>query len=557
MTAKEIKGHLAAVFDDNLHTRKWHNVVDYIIIAVILISTLEIFLSTFDLSPELRHVLRWVDVATLIFFTIEVTLRIWVAPEINPKFDGWKGRLKYCFTFNGFVDVVSTYPYYLQWLIPFPIAWLKILRVSRVMRLFRISRYMKSWSLLTESIAEKRRELVISMQFLVVVTFILSLILFFFEHEAQPEVYDNGFTSVAWSFAQYIGDPGGFGETPPITIPGKIIACLVGLLGIAIVAVPAGILGAGFTESIEKESNKKLLEENREKLRNSFERKLDRPSGFQVVPTYRTLAHIQSRQGMTEAEIIEAVNETPGFRLVNLASTIPSEKFPHDALAVEHFHYNCPYGCIIDRGSRMTIIAPSSFIDDCTGFFAYYLAMIGGFNYVSREFGCKAPYRSWFIYKGFGDEEGEAEYFEDIASLVNREDAWSLTFLIGSGASEPEYPTELHFGTGNAKGDTTSIGDFITDKEAFQRFTEEVGTNIPDLKFDCDKYHSTANPKIFIRQTECPNNIVMRMAWSAALWNPRHIEFARQIALAINHQLLGNDGNPEVKELKVKKIGFE
>lgn len=273
-----LKQQLARAFDYDLHTKQWHNIVDYVIIGMILLSAAEIFLSTYNIDPSLRRVLWWVDIVTLLFFTVEVSLRIWVAPYINPAYNGLKGRLKYCFSTHGFIDFVSTYPYYLQWLLPFPIAWIRLLRMTRVMRLFRISRYMKSWNLLKEAIYEKRKELLISIQFLVVITFILSIILFYAEHDAQPENYDNGFSSVLWAFAQYIGDPGGFAENAPVTVGGRVIACIVGLLGIAIVAVPAGILGAGFTEAIEKETKKKELEENREKLRQSFERKLDRPS---------------------------------------------------------------------------------------------------------------------------------------------------------------------------------------------------------------------------------------------------------------------------------------
>lgn len=104
------KRGLAYALDDNLHTRQWHNIVDWLIVAMILISTTEIFLSTFDLDPKARTVLKWVDIATLLFFTFEVSLRIWVAPYVNPAYKGWKGRLKYCFTFYGAIDVISTYP---------------------------------------------------------------------------------------------------------------------------------------------------------------------------------------------------------------------------------------------------------------------------------------------------------------------------------------------------------------------------------------------------------------------------------------------------------------
>lgn len=260
----KLKLNLARVFDDNLHTQQWHNIVDSIIIFIILLSTAEIFISTFDIDPQLRRILWWVDVITLIFFTIEVALRIWVAPVINPKYNGLKGRIKYCFTFYGALDILSTFPFYLQWIIPLPVSAFKLLRTARVVRIMRIGRYSKSFGILTSAIKEKKKELIVSMQFLLVITIILSLILFFAEHEAQPDVYKNGFISVIWAFAQYIGDPGQFADTPPITGLGRIIACVVGLLGIAIVAVPTGIIAAGFTEALEKEANHENVVRNSE-----------------------------------------------------------------------------------------------------------------------------------------------------------------------------------------------------------------------------------------------------------------------------------------------------
>lgn len=559
---RKFKQNLAQVFDDNLHTKMWHNIVDWLIIGMILLSTVEIFISTFDIDQVLRKILLWVDGFLLVFFTIEVSLRIWVAPLVNPKYSGWKGRLKYCFSFHGFIDVVSTYPFYLTWLIPFPIVWLRVFRMFRVVRLFRISRYMKSWKLLENTLKEKRRELIVSMQFLIVITIILSLILYFCEHDVQPEYYKNGGSSLLWAFGQYIGDPGGFAENPPITFFGKAIACIVGILGIAIVAVPAGILGSGFTEAIEHERDNEKINANRQKLGNSFLRLLDRPSGYQVVPPYRTFAHIQSRAGMTTDEIIDTVNQTPGYRLVNLQATIPVDKNPQDQLAVEHFTYNRSYGTFIDRGSSMTIIATSSFIDDCTTHFAYYLAKIGGFNFISREFGCRVPPKSFYLLNNNEGYPGFDEYIADIRTLLNRPNAWSLTYLIASGANEPEYPTQIHFGTGNAKGDE-SIGKFISDKEKFKEFYDSISETLKtkfDISCDCGKYHSSDNPKIYLnhlQQTGTPNNIIMRIAWSAALWNPNRLLIAKTLAEAINRIILNIENLPEDPSLKVKAIGFE
>ena len=132
---------------------------------------------------------------------------------------------------------------------------------------------MRSFRLLKIAISSKSREMLISLQFLAIVTIMLSFVLFFYEHAVQPDVYDNGWKSVVWAFAQYIGDPGGFADTPPITFAGKMIATVIGILGIALFAVPAGLIGAGFSEAMENELHKEDVADNIEKLRKAFERK--------------------------------------------------------------------------------------------------------------------------------------------------------------------------------------------------------------------------------------------------------------------------------------------
>lgn len=560
------KQHLAAVFDDDLHTKKWHNIVDILIIALILISTIEIFISTFDIDPDLRRILFWIDMVILFFFTIEVSLRIWVAPLVDPKFKGWKGRLRYCFTFHGFIDIISTYPFYFQWLLPFPIAWLTTFRTFRVVRLFRVSRYMKSWRLLDKTFKAKKRELIISTQFLIVITLILSLILYFCEHDRQPDVYDNGFSSVLWAFGQYIGDPGGFAEKPPVTGFGKFIACIVGILGIAIVAVPAGILGSGFTEAIEHEQDEEKLTLNRSKLSSMFQRKLDRPTGFYALNFYRSFADIQARTGMTERDIIETVEQTPGYRVINLASTIPVENQPTDRLAVEHFLLNRSYGVCIDRGSRVTIISSASVIDPGGGTFAFYIALIGGFNFISREVGNRAIYRP--LYKKSPDEEytpAELSFYQDLEKLMKRPGAWSFDILPSSGSQEPEYDTRFHFGIGNPKGEESLGGNdlLIHDRATFKDFYSSFSRIMEekfDIKCDAGRYHSTAHPTMWPRVldiSEDANCVILRTAWSVLLWNDKRLLIAKTIAECISRYILGQTEILLPEALHLKDIGFK
>ncbi len=560
---EQFKNKLARIFDSDLRTKQWENYPDYAIIGLIIISTLSVFISTFDIPEVWQKIINIVDIVTVIIFTVEVSLRIWAADKIDPKYSGFWGRVRYCFTFYGLIDVLSTYTFYISLVLPLPYAMLRVFRVARLLRVFR---YMRSFRMLQKAISSKAKEMFISLQFLVIITLILSFVLFFYEHTAQPDVYDNGFRSVIWAFAQYIGDPGGFANTPPVTFIGRIIACIIGILGIALFAVPAGLIGAGFSEAMEEELHREVVEKNIAKLKLSFERKLDRPTGYQIVKPYRTISDIQARMGMKVDDIFDAVEKSPEFRLINLALTQTIDEHPQDRLAVEHFIVNRPYGCCIDRGSKVTIVSPSSFIDPCTGSFAYYLALIGGFNYISREVGEMAPYKSYYI---FADRDNHEEnlplYMEDLERLTSRKGSWTFTVLVASGSNEPTYPTIFHFGTGGAKGDESFEGEnlIVKDMAAYRAFYEDVSAELKnqyDMGSDHQRYHNTTTKNLFARKYRegcgAENNIIMRVAWSACLWDSRRIAIAKTIADTLNRHFEDDTEKQYDPELKVKKIGY-
>lgn len=360
-----IRGQLNRVFDDRLETRQWENKVDWAIIGLIIISTVEVFLSTFD-SISLRYGgwLRAIDIFTTAVFTIEVSLRIWCADLLDPKYKGFWGRVRYCLSFYGLVDIVSTYSFYLALLFPVPYSALKVLRVFRLLRVFR---YMKSFRLLGDAFRSKRRELWISLQFLCIVTLILSFLLFFVEHQAQPEVYDNGWRSVLWAFMQYIGDPGGFADTPPVTFWGRVIAVLVGVLGIAIFAVPAGLIGSGFIETIEATRKEEELEERRTLLYQRFEsqhskRKLllmsDDGHPRSAPARYLSVDYLRAICMLTDNEILEAVRSSDDMRLRPMKSD--ENLRANDLTVVErHLQSNTSYGYRRwDENRRLVLVNP-------------------------------------------------------------------------------------------------------------------------------------------------------------------------------------------------------
>lgn len=561
MDFQRIKKELARVFDDNLRTRQWQNVVDYIIIGLIVISTIEVFLSTYEnIVEKYGHILKFIDWFTTIFFTIEVTLRIWTADLQDARFKGFKGRLRYCFTFYGLIDILSTYSFYLHFFMPMPYAALKILRVFRLLRIFR---YMKSFRILGDAISSKKQELTVSLAFLSILTVILSFLLYFAEHAAQPELCENGWKTMVWAFAKYLGDPGKIADFPMVTFWGNLIAIIVGVLGIAIFAVPAGLISSGFIEVMDERRKTEETKKNVEKMHLAFERKLDRPTGFQIVPAFVSIADVQSRLKMSENDIFDALANAEDFRLVNLAATQPADQHPEDRLVIEHYQVNRPYGVCIDRGSAVTIVSPSSLVDPIIGYFSYYLAKIGGFNYVSREIGETRPYKSFYLIDKANEPPFLKEYMEDSNRFAAVDGSWIITLLAASGANEPEYPTQFHFTYGGEKGDETYNGENLTihDIETFDLLYRDLSSRL-EKEFgyisDCQRYHDSANPKLFVRHLEYPekvNAVMIRIAWKATCWDMRRIQIAKTLSDAFATYLLGGI-NPYSDELKKKGMGY-
>lgn len=557
---QNFKEELNNVFDDNLHTKQWHNVVDWMIIGFIVISTIEVFLTTFNgFSEKHQALLRIVDWVTQIFFTVEVTLRIWNADMLDPKYKGIKGRVKYCFTFYGFIDLISTYPFFLSFFMPLPYLVLKSLRVARLLRIFR---YMHSFQLLANAFRSKKNELLVSMQFLLIVTLILSFILFFVEHEAQPEAYDNGLYSVIWAFAQYVGDPGGFGEYPPITVAGQVIAFIVGILGIAMFAVPAGLIGSGFTEVMEEEKKEEETNKNVMTLKQAFRFVQCRYTKFIRVPAFVSLDDIKAKFRMSEDEILDAVDASSEFRLRNLATTRPIEERPVDRLVVEAFYINRPYGCCIDRKSNITIVSTSSSSEAATGHFAYYLAKIGGFNYVSKEIEVKPEQP--ITYYNISSENAcpnLPDFLNDIKKMSDKDSSWVIFILSASGGQEPVYPTQFHYIIGAKKGDETYDDPNITihDVSRFDTMYRSLAQQIKEqynLETDRHKFHTGNSPKNVARHIGTKANaFTIRIAWSVTCWDFRYLQISKTMADAFNLHLAGIVDPVISKELTTRVPG--
>ena len=460
------KERLAKVFDDDLRTRpdEGNNTWDIVIIAVILLSTVSVFLTTFELSPTVAKINRCVDWFVLVFFTVEVSLRIWAADEIDPKYKGFWGRVRYCLSFYGFIDFIATYPLWLGVFCPSLFLGgkiLQVLRVLRVARLFRVFRYMKAFRFLGDAFESKKREMLVSLEFIAIITVVLSFLLYLVEHDSNPEMLGDGWKSIVWAFAKYIEDPGKIADNPIVTPVGQIIAFLVGIMGIAFFAVPIGLLSAGLSEIIEKDRIEEETKGNVARLETAFSRILAKDMKYRTVPAYCSIATIQAKKDMDQKDIIDAVRACDHFRLRNLAGSMSIDD-QTDRLVVESFPLNRPYGCLINRYSPVTIVAVRAVAEAGAGNYAWHLALFGGFNYVSREVELK-PDQPTDYYNSL-DREKDPHYglfMDDLKSLNSR---WVIFIL-----SKKEPDLSCHFLYGALRGDTTYDDPKITvrDVETF------------------------------------------------------------------------------------------
>ncbi len=529
---EKFRSELNNVFDDNLHTKQWHNIVDYLIIGFILISTLEVFLSTYDgLMERYGHWLHIVDYTTTAFFTVEVILRIWTADLLNPKYKGFWGRVRYCFSFYGMIDIISTFPFYLNLFMNIPYVALKAFRIARLLRIFR---YMKAFSILSRAMSSKKQEMVVSLQFLTIVTLILSFVLFFVEHDAQPDVYNNGWTSVVWAFAQYIGDPGGFADTPPITFVGRMIAVIIGILGIAIFAVPAGLIGSGFSEIMEEDNKLEELNSNIHAIKHSFKFEKDQQhTGLFIVPRYKTVDTIITRKFIPYDDILNAVKNSGSLHLYDLANAMNSADHPESKVVVVNCKRNTPYGCCIDRGSRVTIVSTSGNTEPCTSWFAYHIAKLGGFNFVAKEVETDLDNpTSYYNINANSKCPNLKMFIDDINRLASKPNSWVIPILGAIGTRT--RPTQFHFCYNSTKGDesyndtASHVKDYDTFDKMYNKLSNELNDKY-DYKSDKNIWYAIGKENIS-HHLSAENIFTLRVECFVWMFDSRYMSVIKTIA---------------------------
>ena len=443
-----------------------------------------------------------------------------------------------------------------------------------------------------------RRQIFVSGIFLVVITCVLTVILYLAESRVDPEF--SLWDAIIWPYEKYLGDPGKVVDDPLMSPIGKFIGTLVGIMGVAIFAVPAGLIGSGLTDAMDEEKREDELNKYRHRMQKAFRRIINKTlRGYldtlpdkggdnlrclNFVPQRIPLSRIQIRQGMEIKDIFEVCQKYPEFRVKNLAEAISDEQHPEDRFVLEHYPLNRPYGCRINRHSRVTIVSTSSFAENGTGWFTYYLAKLGGFNYISKDVEVDSDELDSFYnlsdeplyekrprssYNKKQDKEAieiidqkdanRKAFFDDLKMMASGEDSWVILFVAHIKSSM--NTVDFHFASAKKDGSDSTV----LQQEVYQALLAQLTEMLQKDYALTSDLHSQRFPltknnlgyRLQQKSIVC-NALVIRPSCDVINFDNRRLLIAYRMASIISQQLDGGRGiqPDDVKDFKETGFGY-
>ena len=252
---KSLKKTVYEIIEEAAPGNRVSEIFDISLITLITLNVIALILGTVEeinrIAPRAFYLF---EVISVVIFTVEYLLRVWTCTE-NPKYaHPVRGRLRYFASPLALIDMLAVLPIYVVFFVNLRGLDLRFLRVVRLLaRIVRLGRYFSSLRTLGRVLHTKRGDLaaVVSVLFLLLV--MTSSLMFFAEHQAQPEEFASIPRAMWWSIITLTTV--GYGDVFPVTAAGRLLAGIIAIVGIGLFALPAGILGSGFMEELGKAGN--------------------------------------------------------------------------------------------------------------------------------------------------------------------------------------------------------------------------------------------------------------------------------------------------------------
>jgi voltage-gated potassium channel len=190
---------------------------------------------------------RVFNIFSVAVFTVEYLLRLWTCTVDERYSHPVTGRIRYAFSAFALIDLVAILPFYLPFVTNLD---LRFLRVLRLLTLLKMTRYADEFRLFGNVLSAKKREIMISAILVLMLVILASSLMYYIEHDHQPEAFSSIPAAMWWAVVTL--STVGYGDVLPLTPLGKVVAACVSVMGIALFAIPAGIIASGFVEEMRR-----------------------------------------------------------------------------------------------------------------------------------------------------------------------------------------------------------------------------------------------------------------------------------------------------------------
>ncbi len=225
------------------------------IITLIILNVFAVALETVqDISGNYSQSFKVFEVFSMLVFSIEYVLRIWTCVVREEYRHSVTGRLRYMVTPAAIIDLIVILPFYLPLFLNIDLRFLRLLRLLRVFARFKMARYSQSMHLLRVVLRDTREELLIVLGIIIGMLFFASGVIYFLEHQVQPEKFSSIFAAMWWAVSTMTTV--GYGDVYPITTLGKFFGGFVSILGLGTFGLPVGIIAYGFVETLQKQKSR-------------------------------------------------------------------------------------------------------------------------------------------------------------------------------------------------------------------------------------------------------------------------------------------------------------
>ena len=230
---------------------------------------------------------------SILLFTVEYGVRVWSAVERGGRYKApIRGRIRYMLSPLALIDLVAILPFYLTFLLPVD---LRFMRIFRLLLIFKLTRYHTSMSLLIRVVRSEAGPIAAALFILLTLLIAAASFAFLAEHEAQPQAFASIPDAMWWAIVTMTTV--GYGDMVPVTAVGKVVGGLIAIIGLGMVALPAGMLASGFSEQLHQR-------------RRAFEHEVHRILSDGVISAEEgaQLEEIRDRLGLTDDQAAEIVS---------------------------------------------------------------------------------------------------------------------------------------------------------------------------------------------------------------------------------------------------------